>query len=629
MTHRIGITATTLAVVGFFTQLTTAAESLPAGVLQRLGSQSMRQPGGVTALLFSGQGSRILGAGTAGAIYSWDASSGELVGRFGVNSRSIDSLLSNAEETSFYATSMEQLVIRFHRSDLSKPEELRLPGVYPVVSPIFDRMCVVNSNGVDYDLLDADGKYLRTIESRGLRTVDASFSDDGAFLAISTFTIPEESSKANRKPLVRIVKVDAPKSEEEIYTFHLPEGLFFKKIRFLPGNRKLIGAAIDGQVRILDIDKAMVESTAKFSHEPASAFALSPDRTLAAVGDGAGNASIFAVEGLALLQNIPAHRSPVTAVAFSPDGKRIATGGTDSTIRIFDVESGAELVGPRGHDTALACIDASSDGRSVAVGTDSGMLTVWNLAKGEEAFSLAANIRAVHDVEFSPTENIITTGGQNGEVTFFESDTGKERRRVSGAQSAVMDLEYTRDGGLVFVAFADGTVSAYDPRNGEMMRSISAKSQSLVFSMAVSDDASRIAVGASAIRIVDSMGAAIAEITDCHAPVETLAFARSDSLLVAGLADGSIRVYDTKTWKEIRRVQHGPDRVKRIRISPDGTHILLNSETDSKAHLYELDTLKKVRSFDGHSDIVTCVGFLDNERVITGSADTTALVWKR
>lgn len=602
---------------------------LPPGALTRLGSLSMRQSGGVNALLFTGDDSRLLAAGTAGAIYSWDPKTGALMGRFGINSRSIVSLTKNQDETTFYAGGIEAFLARFRRGDLSRPEEMKTRGDQPVVSPAFDRICVVSENQIDFDLLDIDGKFIKTVETKGLKAVESVFSDDGSLLAVTSFSIPADKGKAHRQPTIRIVKVHAAAGEDEVRMLNPPEGISFKRVRFLPDNRRILAAGIDGALRIIDIENMVVEPTVKFSVEASTALALSPDASIAAVGDGAGSVSVFKVDGLSMIQNIPAHESPVTAIALSTDGARVASGGSDSTVRVFEVETGEQLAGPSGHDAQVSCVASSPDFSTFATGTLRGQLHVWDASTGALRYAITANPGSVNHVEFSKSGETIIVAGQDGNVLFFDAKDGAEKKRVAGDGSAAMDLALSHDGSLVYVAFAHNQMRAFDTATGEEKLLVDARSSSFLFSIAASSDGSKIALGASAIRIIDPKGTTLLDITDCRAPVEGLAFAPDGATLVAGLADGTIRVYDSTSGKELRRVQSGSGRVKRVRISPDGKSVIAASDSENVVRMFAFDTLTLERVLEGHTEPVLGISFVGNEKIASASADSTALIWKR
>ncbi len=97
--------------------------------------------------------------------------------------------------------------------------------------------------------------------------------------------------------------------------------------------------------------------------------------------------------------------------------------------------------------------------------------------------------------------------------------------------------------------------------------------------------------------------------------------------IIAGHNDGHIRIYDTATGALLRTLDH-PGEVKTLRFAPDGSGRFLSASTDHLAHLWDLRTAEKVRTFAGHTDTILASAWSPDSRfVATASYDQTARVW--
>lgn len=72
-------------------------------------------------------------------------------------------------------------------------------------------------------------------------------------------------------------------------------------------------------------------------NSPATALAISPDGSIIALGDAAGNMSFINGKSGELISKIVSNFGALQAIEFSEDGKKIATTGTDGTARIFGI----------------------------------------------------------------------------------------------------------------------------------------------------------------------------------------------------------------------------------------------------------------------------------------------------
>ena len=97
--------------------------------------------------------------------------------------------------------------------------------------------------------------------------------------------------------------------------------------------------AVDGVTRILDLETGE-ERDFTLDRRPILALALSPDRSLLAVGDGEGYIMIIDTDAWNIAQDFRATlRGPVWALAFSSNGQNIHAGGIDEAMYSWPVSS--------------------------------------------------------------------------------------------------------------------------------------------------------------------------------------------------------------------------------------------------------------------------------------------------
>src|SRR5262249_61605252 len=91
--------------------------------------------------------------------------------------------------------------------------------------------------------------------------------------------------------------------------------------------------------------------------------------------------------------------------------------------------------------------------------------------------------------------------------------------------------------------------------------------------------------------------------------------------------DGTARLWDVKTGKEIKRFEGHKGGVHQVAFSPDGGRVLSGC-ADGTARLWDVESGQEVKRFAGHSREVLWVAFSpDGWRVFTGSYDNTVRAW--
>ncbi|MGD1804337.1 DnaJ domain-containing protein [Dapis sp. BLCC M126] len=116
--------------------------------------------------------------------------------------------------------------------------------------------------------------------------------------------------------------------------------------------------------------------------------------------------------------------------------------------------------------------------------------------------------------------------------------------------------------------------------------------------------------------------------------VQTVALNPKTSILVSGDFEGKITTYDIDTKKHCQTffssnspTSHG-DSVFAVAISKDGKNVVSGS-ADKTIRLWELETGKLKRTFDGHTDKVWAVAWShDGKTFASGSADKSIRLWK-
>lgn len=111
--------------------------------------------------------------------------------------------------------------------------------------------------------------------------------------------------------------------------------------------------------------------------------------------------------------------------------------------------------------------------------------------------------------------------------------------------------------------------------------------------------------------------------------VHDVALSRNDRLAISAGLDGTIRVWDVKTGKQLHSLFGFAGGPLRVAISPDGKRILSGHTGGpgmvDNVRLWDMDTGKLLRSFEGLRGNVTGLGFLTDGKSAVVTDDTGSI----
>ncbi len=269
------------------------------------------------------------------------------------------------------------------------------------------------------------------------------------------------------------------------------------------------------------------------------------------------------------------------SVALTADGSVAVLGGEDGVVRAVDLQSGLPkpplltLAGP-------AKVALSPDGARVAAGAADGTVEWLELASGRVVRRMRLGQAGVQQVAFSPSGEQLAVLTRDGRATLVDLATAEARPagQLPGGAGA---LAFSGNGKLVAFASQD-ELEIWSLARGTVLRSISFDARVTALAVAPAGNAVLAALADGSGRVVDPVTGKEVRRLSFAAPAAGAVFADQGRTLVVATADAKAQAFDAKTGRQIASFGL-PGKPRALSLDTAGT-LLAVATADGGVSLY-------------------------------------------
>jgi WD40 repeat protein len=356
-------------------------------------------------------------------------------------------------------------------------------------------------------------------------------------------------------------------------------------------------------VQVFDAE-GKVRSRAQLRRQCPVKLALSPDgKRLAVIGSDAVWLHDAATGREALRVPLGEKKPLAREAAFAPDGKSFALWDYNNanTVRLYDAGDGKELRALRHGEGHASGARFSPDGRwLVCLNAYPEACSVWDGTTGKVRQRPKGPGGDIQCAAFSTEGRYLAMAGQRGKLALWDLTAGKEVRRFATAAYRFTDLAFSPDGKALAAASEEGVIWLWDVASGRVLPGSADPAIEITHRLRFSADGRRL-LGEASLPIAwgPLTGREARRYTGRPLPSQVFQVS-PDETLIAVADVGDVRLWEAGTGKEVRVLKGHEGRVSDLLFLQGGR--LASDGMDGTIRVWDVKTGRQLHKLTDRGD---------------------------
>ena len=287
-----------------------------------------------------------------------------------------------------------------------------------------------------------------------------------------------------------------------------------------------------------------------------------------------------------------------------------------------------------GHTDAVKLVKFSPDGRYLATGSDDGTPRLWDLSTGQTVLTFTGHTATADGVDFSPDGKYLVTASDDKTALLWDLKTGQTVRVFSGSHNGIGLPSFSPDGKYLLID--DGpTPHIWDVATAQMVLTFTGHTDGAF--PVYSPDGKYVFTSSldGSARLWDTAtGKEIRQFFGQNSPIAFAAYSPDGRYVAAGgpansalaTLENEIWVWNAATGEQVQLIT-GAQGVLALAFSPDSKYVL-SGGGGRVVQMWDVASGQLYKTFSGHTaEIFGVTSSRDGKWVASGSLDTTARVW--